>query len=151
MRRYLLDTGILIHYARKSPLYHQIEKKENLSAADCMPLISVVTQAEIISFAIQNNWGDKKLQAIQAFFSKLIIIDINSSDLELIKAYAEIDAYSKGKLPGKPLNSSSITIGKNDLWIAATAKVANAKLLTTDGDYDHLHGKFIHVIKYTQR
>jgi predicted nucleic acid-binding protein len=39
----------------------------------------------------------------------------------------------------------------DDLWIAATAKVANATLLTIDGDFDHLHMKFIEVKKYQQQ
>lgn len=151
MRRYLLDTGILVHYARQSKLYQQIEATENLSASDCMPIISVATQAEILSFAIQHNWGAKKIQSIQSFFSKLIVIDINSADADLLKAYAEIDAYSKGNLPERPLTSSAITMGKNDLWMAATAKVADAILLTIDGDFDHLNGKFIRVIKYQQQ
>jgi tRNA(fMet)-specific endonuclease VapC len=151
MRRYLLDTGILVHYARQSKLYQQIEAEQNLSAADCMPLISVASQAEILSFGIQHGWGTKKLQAIQLFFTKLIVIDINSADAGLLKAYADIDAFSKGKLSGLPLGNSAITMGKNDLWIAATAKVANAKLLTIDGDFDHLNGKFMEVIKYQQQ
>lgn len=29
-------------------------------------------------------------------------------------------------------------MGKNDVWIAATTKVAGATLLTTDNDFDHL-------------
>ena len=153
MRRYLLDTGILVHYARQSELYKEIEANENLSAADCVPLISVATQAEILSFGIQHNWGARKLQAIQTLFTKLIVIDINSADTDLLSAYAEIDAYSKGNLPGSPLpnGQSAITMGKNDLWMAAMAKVASAKLLTIDGDFDHLNGKFIDVIKYKQQ
>jgi len=148
MRRYLLDTGILVHYARQSSLYQLIESTENLSAPDCIPMISVVTQAEIISFGIQQGWGIKKLQSIQALFAKLIVIDINSADTNLNTAYAEMDAYSKGKLTRMPLGGSAITMGKNDLWIAATAKVANAKLLTIDGDFGHLNNRFIQVIKY---
>lgn len=151
MRRYLLDTGILVHYVRQSKLYQQIELAENLSASDCMPLISVATQAEIISFGIQHNWGGKKIQSIQVLFTKLIVIDINSADTNLLTAYAEIDAYSKGNLPRMSLGTSAITMGKNDLWIAATAKAADAKLLTIDGDFDHLHNKFIQVVKYQQQ
>ena len=143
MRRYLLDTSILIHYTRQSQLYHQIEADESLTQPDCMPLISVVSQAEILSFAIQKNWGTQKIQRIKTLLSKIIIIDINSSDTDLLQAYSQIDAFSKGKLPGSPLGTSSIIIGKNDVWIAATAKVANATLLTIDGDFDHLSGKFI--------
>ncbi len=133
MRRYLLDTGILVHYIRKSALYQQIEVEEGLSKDDCIPIISVITQAEILSFAIQHKWGQQKLQALQQLLSKLIILDINSGDTNLLQAYAEIDAYSKDKLPDNPLGTSAIKIGKNDVWIAATAKVANATLLTIDG------------------
>jgi len=148
MRRYLLDTGVLIHYGRQSQLYKDIEANEKLSAPDCMPLISVVTHGEILSFGMQQNWGNKKLQLISSLLSKLIIIDINSGDVSLIKSYAEMDAYSKNKLPGRPLGSSSIKMGKNDLWIAATAKAANATLITTDTDFEHLNGEFIKVIRY---
>ena len=34
-------------------------------------------------------------------------------------------------------------LGKNDLWIAATAHVTGATLLTTDKDFDHLAGQFL--------
>jgi len=148
MRRYLLDTGILVHYARQSPLYQEIEAKEKLSEPDCMPIISVVVYGEIMSFGMQNNWGNQKLQSISTLLSKLIIIDINSGDLDSLKAYAEIDAFSKGKLAGNSLGTSAITMGKNDLWIAATAKVADASLITVDSDFNHLDGKFLVVKKY---
>ena len=36
---------------------------------------------------------------------------------------------------------------KNDLWIAATASVLNAKLLTTDADFDHLKGVYLDLDK----
>lgn len=151
MRRYLLDTGILVHYTRQSQLYKKIETDEGLTLPDCMPMISVVTEAEILSFAIQKNWGNPKILRIRSLLSKIIIVDINSSDNELLEAYSQLDAFSKGKLSGKPLGSSSITMGKNDLWIAATAKAADAKLLTIDNDFDHLDGKFIQVKKYQQQ
>jgi len=147
MRRYLLDTNILVHYIRKSQLYQQVETNENLTDSDCLPMISVVTQGEIFSLASQRGWGTAKNQIIQNLLSKLVIVDINSSDVDLLQAYANIDSYSKNKLSGRPLGSS-ITMGKNDLWIAATALVANATLLTTDGDFDHLNGIFISVKKY---
>jgi tRNA(fMet)-specific endonuclease VapC len=148
MRRYLLDTGVLVHYARQSLLYKEIEAKKKILSPDCIPLVSVVTHGEILSFGIQNNWGPAKLQSITSLLSKLIIIDINSGDGDLLKAYAEIDAFSKGKLSSHPLGTSAINMGKNDLWIAATAKVANASLITIDSDFNHLDGKFIDVKKY---
>ena len=63
----------------------------------------------------------------------------------IIDAYAKIDAYSQGKLASKPLplNMSARNMGKNDIWIAATAHVTQATLLTTDKDFNHLAGYFI--------
>jgi tRNA(fMet)-specific endonuclease VapC len=148
MRRHLLDTNILVHYVRKSPLYSIIEKRENLSSEDSLILISVVTYAEILSFATQQNWGPEKIKKIEQLLSRLVIIDINSADEKLIMTYAEIDAYSKNKLPQKLLGRS-IKMGKNDLWIASTAHVANATLLTTDSDFDHLHKTYIELKKIT--
>ena len=147
MRRYLLDTGILVHYVRKSPLYQTIESNEKLTEQDCIPFISVVTMGEILSFGIQKNWGQAKLQTIRNLLSKLVVLDINSNDEILLETYAEIDSYSKNKLPTDKLGRS-ITMGKNDLWLASTAKVANATLLTIDGDFDHLNSKYLIVKKY---
>jgi len=38
-------------------------------------------------------------------------------------------------------------MGKNDLWIAATAAITESKLMTTDGDFDHLNGIYLDLIK----
>ncbi len=59
-----------------------------------------------------------------------MITDINSKDV--IAMYGEIDAYSQDKLKFNPLGNTARNMGKNDLWIAATAVVTNSKLLTTD-------------------
>jgi predicted nuclease of predicted toxin-antitoxin system len=37
-----------------------------------------------------------------------------------------------------------VGIGQNDLWIAATAWVTKAALITTDSDFDHLHRVFLY-------
>lgn len=39
-------------------------------------------------------------------------------------------------------------MGKNDLWIAATAYALEADLLTTDDDFDHLNHNWITVHKF---
>lgn len=36
-------------------------------------------------------------------------------------------------------------MGKNDLWIAATAHVTQSILITTDLDFNHLHKTFFEV------
>ena len=34
-------------------------------------------------------------------------------------------------------------MGKNDVWIAATAQVTNTIILTADKDFDHLHPQLV--------
>lgn len=64
------------------------------------------------------------------------------------RSFSEIDAFSQGKHGVKklPNGMSSRNMGKNDLWIAASASVLNAVLLTTDKDFDHLDEEFLEVI-----
>jgi predicted nucleic acid-binding protein len=37
-------------------------------------------------------------------------------------------------------------MGKNDIWIAATASIVDAKLVTTDKDFNHLQNNFLNLI-----
>lgn len=61
----------------------------------------------------------------------------------MTERYAEIDTFSQGKLPNKRLGMTARNMGKNDLWIASTASLLNATLLTTDADFDHLDGAYL--------
>jgi tRNA(fMet)-specific endonuclease VapC len=45
---------------------------------------------------------------------------VNIHQSKILDRYAEIDAFSQGKLVTKTLSMSSRNMGKNDLWIAAT-------------------------------
>ena len=76
------------------------------------------------------------MEAVKLFLNKCVITDINTSDV--ISIYGEIDAFSQGKLKDRPLGMTARNMGKNDLWIAATASVTKAKLLTMDKDFMHL-------------
>ncbi len=100
--------------------------------------ISVVSIGELMSLAKQRNWAEAKQHQIETFVEQFLIIPIESKDL--LVRYADIDAYSQGKLVNKPLpkNVSARNMGKNDLWIAATASITESILLTTDKDFEHL-------------
>ena len=69
--------------------------------------------------------------------------------LEIADRYAEIDAYNQNKLPARSLGRTARNMGKNDLWIAATASVLGAILLTTNHDFDHLDGMYVQLAKIT--
>lgn len=150
MKRFLLDTNICLAFVRGHEIYSQIEAELSLNDSNAITIISVVTKAELLSLGKRLGWGNQKLSKLDRLLEKLYIIDINSSDTELIKAYYTIDAFSQGNLEDRSLNSSAKNMGKNDLWIAATAFVANAELITMDGDFDHLSDEFLKVHKYSQ-
>ena len=72
-----------------------------------------------------------------------IVADINVE--EIIERYAEIDAFSQGKLIDKTAKFSAKNMGKNDVWIAATASVLDIILITTDKDFNHLDKEYLNL------
>lgn len=151
MRKLVLDSCILVHYLTQNTVAEKIEYELQLTASDCVPIISSVTKGELLSFAKQRNWGKNKMETLKMLLSKSIIVDIAAKDEKLIAAYSFIDAFSKRKTEdanGKLLNGSAIKMGKNDLWIAATAKVIEAPLITTDKDFLHLNQTVLDVRYY---
>lgn len=106
-------------------------------------MLSVVSHGELQSLAIQWKWGDKKRMRLRYLVSKFVVYPIKVE--AVINAYAQIDAFSQGKLADRPLppGTSARNMGKNDIWIAATAHATQATLLTTDHDFDHLHTSFL--------
>jgi predicted nucleic acid-binding protein len=145
MSNYVLDTGIVLGYFKDTKYSREIEQSLSPSAPPNTSLICVVTYGEILSIVRQNNWTENRITTLKEFLDTLPIVNI--SDKRILGAYAEIDAYSQGRLKSKPLPNglSSRNMGKNDLWIAAVASQTNATLLTTDKDFDHLHGVFFAV------
>lgn len=141
MQKLLLDTNILVTLIR-DPLLEE-KFKQNYSDQANLFAISVVVQGELESLALQWNWGEGKKRELEKVLSNLIIIPLKIKSI--IKAYAEIDAFSQGKLSGAtyPPQFSSRNMGKNDLWIAATAYATNSKLLTLDRDFDHLQPGYL--------
>lgn len=139
MKRFLLDTNVLIHALKKDAFWGRIS--EELEIEQSSNFISVVSIGEIYALSLRNNWGEARIKKLQSLKEHFGILDINVEAI-LIR-YAEIDAFSQGKLKGHPLNNSSRNMGKNDLWIAATASVFNLTLLTIDKDFEHLNSTFL--------
>lgn len=117
----------------------------NLFSPNNTLIISVVSIGEAKSLAIQRKWGKDKINKLEYLLKKLLIADINVT--KVIERYAEIDAYSQGKLESKKGKFSSRNMGKNDIWIASTASVLTAKLITTDQDFRHLDKEYLDLIE----
>jgi tRNA(fMet)-specific endonuclease VapC len=141
--RYVLDTNILIHAIRKSVIFEQINQKYALFNGKHELLISAVSIGELESFALQNQWGQKRMNDMATLLMELKPISV-SVNRPLIRTYAEIDAFSQGKHPTLTLPNSARNMGKNDLWIATTAAIHEATLLSTDADFTHLDAVFFY-------
>lgn len=150
MEYVVVDTCIVMHIMRNDSKGQLATSYLNERADDPMIVVSAVTKGELLSLTIQRNWGQEKKKFIENFLQSVTIVDIEHTDNDLMNVYAEIDSYSKGKgldTNGNPKPGSSVTVGKNDLWIAATARVLGATLLTADGDFDHLSEIFLSIEK----
>jgi len=106
---FVLDTNIILHYLKDTDKKKWISKNVGPLQQGNIPIISVVSVAEIKALAAKNNWGNKRTQAIEEFLKELIIIDIKYN--ELIDAYVRIDTFSQGKSEEMPLNVSSRNMG----------------------------------------
>ncbi|MBK8119442.1 MAG: type II toxin-antitoxin system VapC family toxin [Sulfuritalea sp.] len=122
-KTWLLDTGILLHWIRASKAAEAIDAQFHLRESSFRPLICVVSLGEIEAFARNRNWGQGKRDTLKNLKKELVTVDI--SDARVIDAYADISSLARTK-------GWSIFQGKNDLWIAAAARVTSATLITTN-------------------
>jgi len=120
---YLLDTNILLHWLRGGNVCTTIDGQFGLTSSGFRPLVCEVTLGEIEAFAMSAKWGDARRQKLSEVRKKLVVIDL--TDERIYKEYAEYSTLAMSK-------GWAIFHDKNDLWIAAAAKVTGATVLTTD-------------------
>lgn len=148
MNTYFLDTNILVGYVRGSSFARFVDQTYSPAAPPNLSYVSIVSKAELYALTYIFNWGAQKKEMLETLLRKFPLADINQG--KIIQRYAEIEAYSQNKLPNKPLPVSARNMSDNDKWIAATASVLKATLLTLDRDFDHLNGVYLDVIYIEQ-
>lgn len=141
----LLDTNIVLQIVRaknRKKLTSVINPNENTF------YISVVIEAELKSIAVRNNWNQKRMTDLDEFLGMVRIVDVSQM---LVQAYIEIDTYSQRQNPNftEYAFDTPRNMGKNDIWIAATASLLGLELFTADADFDHLDQVFLEVRKFT--
>ncbi len=137
---YLLDTNILLTYSRNNAVSKAIEEQYQLFRGTHRLVISIVTLGELDALTKNFNLGAKRQVLIEGLLGSVAVAGIEYD--EVIAAYGDIDAYSQGKLPN-PGPFTARNMGKNDIWIAATAHVYELTLLTADQDFAHLADTYI--------
>ena len=139
MRNFVLDTNLVLAFQKTNQnLIDKVVSENDLNGSDAYLIISAITKGELLSIALQNNWGEAKRQRLSQILESMIILDVGGDNEILLNAYAEIDAFCKKRHPIKKLAGSAKPMGKNDLWIAATAMAAKATLLTADSKFQHI-------------
>ena len=79
----IYDTNFLIKHIR-----HDLPLDRRL-------IIPIVVVGELEAFALKADWGYQKLTRLQQILDGYPVADI---DRDLTKMYAQVDAYSQGKL-----------------------------------------------------
>jgi len=140
---YLLDTNIIIIYSKNKVLARKIEADHKIFTEENNLAVSIVTIAEINSIIHQFKIGDTRRKGIDKILENTTRLDISYN--EILEKYEEIDAFSQGRHQNLKSNFSARNMGKNDLWIAATASAFGITLITTDKDFDHLNDVFLDI------
>jgi predicted nucleic acid-binding protein len=91
-----------------------------------------VTHAELWVLIDRNKWGDDRKALVEKALQDFVTVDISGSPI--VFAYRRVETASVGK-----------PMGKNDVWIAATAMMTGLPLITTDKDFNHLNGNLLEV------
>lgn len=151
-RHFLLDTGMLLGIIKQAPWAQRTRSECNLDDQRTVVTTSVVCHGEIMAISEKRKWGDRKRAQLTKLLNEVPAIDINRQPI--LNAYARIDTWTRGSSvidqktpPPKP----AVRMAKNDLWIAATAHVTNAALLSTDRGFEHLDSVWIEFIYVDQR
>ena len=149
MKRFLLDTGMLLGFVREASWALRVRSNFNLGDQETMVFTSIICRGEMLALAEKKGWGEKKRGRLEEVLDEFPTLDINKGSI--LNAYALIDAWTHGKHldspeydfpPPKP----AVPMAKNDLWIAATACASDSVLLSTDKDFAHLHDKWINFV-----
>jgi tRNA(fMet)-specific endonuclease VapC len=134
---YCLDTNILFALVRGRALGKQLDAQFGLSAASFQHTISIVTHGEMLVLGDRNGWGENKRAALSKALQEFVTVDISGQPI--VNAYREVERVS-ARVP-----EGAVKMGKNDIWIAATAVVTGLALVTTDKDFRHLNNVLLDV------
>lgn len=121
----IFDTNLILRYIREGRM---------LPSRVVIPIVVI---GELETLALRNDWGYQKVKVLQHLLDSFPIADLNR---DITRIYAELDVYSQGKSRelSLPPGTTARNMGKNDLWIAATALYLDMELHTLDKDFDHL-------------
>lgn len=151
-RSFLLDTSMLLGIITDTPWAQRARSECNLDDPRTVVTTSVVCHGEIMAISERRKWSDKKRKKLVKLLYEVPASGINRQPI--LNAYTRINVWTHGGSvvdqqapPPKP----AVSMTDNDIWIATTAHVTDATLLSTDRDFEHLHSVWIDFIYVDQR
>ena len=124
---YLLDTGIVLLATRQSAASKVIDAQFGLSASSFRPAICEVSVGELLAFANANHWGQPRKAILMDRLKNSLIVPISHPGVH--QRWADTQTRLQG---------AGVSVGQNDVWIAATASVTGLTVLSADKDFAKL-------------
>lgn len=119
---YLLDTNVVLFATRQgSRQAESIEAQLGLRASGFRPALCEVSVGELLAFA--SGWGEPRRKLLHAVIDEHVVLPIGRREIH--EAWAALKSHAKAH--GLPIQHDH-----NDLWIAATARVAGLTVMSTD-------------------
>jgi len=141
--KYVVDTNILFGLGKHRRFFLYFFK--NFVAPENQIIIPAVCLGELESMSLRKRWGKPRWEEFISILKNFKVHPIQGKTL--YTAYANIETYSQNQHPTrKRPDKKSDKMGKNDLWVAATAHVLKATLITADKDFAHLDGEFFQLL-----
>ena len=120
MTKVVVDTDV-VSYVFKN---HLFGSRYDPELAGHITLISFMTVAEIERWMLQYRWGNQRVQLLRTFLQRFTVVP---SSPDLCRKWAEVMVAAQAA--GRRIESA-------DAWIAATAMLHDAPLLTNNrNDY----------------
>ena len=116
MSSVVVDTDV-VSYVFKS---HPFGSRYDTDLAGHVALISFMTVAEIERWVLQHRWGNQRVQLLRTFLQRFTVVP---SSPDLCRKWAEVMVGARAA--GRRVEST-------DAWIAATALLHGAPLLTNN-------------------
>ncbi len=146
MTRFLLDTGLLLGLTRQAD-WARDAVQQLRDHPQAVVWTSAICHGEILALAEKNGWGRSRRDDLDRILRQLPVINVNRP--AILNAYASIYTWTHGTMTnaagGQPPPTPAVPMKQNDMWIAATAHAIDATLMSTDKDFDHLHGVWLNV------
>jgi len=119
---YLLDTNVVLFATREgSAQAEAIDRQFGLRSSPFRPALCEVSVAELLAFS--QSWGERRRKLLDEVIDEHVVLPIGRREIH--EEWARLKSHAKAK-------GLAIQHDHNDLWIAATARVAGLTVMSTD-------------------